>query len=477
MKKIFKFMMVAAAASMFAACDEPVDPVTPGDEETPKEEEVVLNQNLEFTLEVTTIEADNAKVKVEHNGTTADTWYGFVTSEVAKADDKLIEAEVAALTAAGKISGLKKQTSTTVTLRGLEPQTDYKYIVFGLTAEGQVYGVYSSVAFKTVRGEVVFTENSAWTVKYEGAGTINNQAYDHTISVTSTDKNLYFITGVTVEEFQTSGIKTIAEENLAYMKEYIAAYNAANGTKFTVLDMLYQGNGLDALMLEAGDWYGLAIGVDENGEINGLYAKSAVISIEEEEPTEAYSAWIGDWTFTGSNGAAYNVTLEKKVSNSSYNMYGWDGNDLDFIPVEVTWMADYEIWTIYPQNFGEFEFSDGSLGTIYFLGAQQGEQGWSLYTDAPTCMAGHLEDGSKAVIGYSDEEAGLAMDVMCHFVVFGSTPYFWNDIDLIPTFPITVTPAAATKAVSVKEAKGVQSFAKMPKVLKMADFEKAYMIR
>ena len=42
MNKIFKFMMIAAAASMFAACEEtPVDPVNP-DDEKPKDEEVKL---------------------------------------------------------------------------------------------------------------------------------------------------------------------------------------------------------------------------------------------------------------------------------------------------------------------------------------------------------------------------------------------------------------------------------------------------
>ena len=262
MNKIFKFMMIAASASMFAACEEtPVDPVNP-DDEKPKDEEVTLNQNLEFTLEVTTIEADNAKVKIEHNGTTADTWYGFYTSEVSKSDSELIQAEVAALTAAGKISGLKKQTSTTVTLRGLEPETDYKYIALGLTADGEVYGVYNSVSFKTLRGELVYTENSAWTVNYEGAGTINGNNFEHTVSVTSTDQNLYFIAGVEVSEFETSGIKTIAEENIQYMKEFLNAFNSENGTKFTIFDMLFQGNGIDALNLEAGDWYGLAIGVD-----------------------------------------------------------------------------------------------------------------------------------------------------------------------------------------------------------------------
>ena len=482
MKNIFKFMMVAAAASMFAACDEtPIDPVTPEEDETPKDEVVELNQNLEFTLEVTTLEADNAKVSVSNNGTTADTWYGFVTSEVGKTEASLIDAEVATLTAGGgKITGLKKQTSTTLTVRGLEPDTDYKYIVFGLSENGEVYGKSQSVSFKTLKGELQYTENSAWTVKYEGAGTIGNYNYEHTISVASTDNNYYFVTAATVEDFNTAGIKSIAESNLAELKAYIDGFNAQNGTNYKVVDVLFKGNGLEAVNLEAGDWYGIAIGVDEKGELTGLYAKSDVITIVEEEMTEEYAAWIGDWTFTGANGAAYNITLEKKVSNKTYNMYGYDGNDLDFIPVEVSWIAEYGIWTIYPQNFGEFEFADGSVGTIYFLGGMETEKGFSLYTDVPTCLGGTLDDGSMVVYGYSVEEEGIAMSLMCHFVVIDGSPFFWADPAEIPTFPISVTPGAATAAKSmavVKDSKKISTFSKMPKALKVSDFEKAYLVR
>ena len=481
MNKIFKFMMIAAAASMFAACEEtPVDPVNP-DDEKPKDEEVVLNQNLEFTLEVTTVEADNAKVKIEHNGTTADTWYGFYTSEVSKSDSELIQAEVAALTAAGKISGLKKQTSTTVTLRGLEPQTDYKYIALGLTADGEVYGVYKSITFKTLRGEVVYTENPAWTVNYEGAGTIQGQAYEHTVSVTSTDKNLYFIAGVEVAEFESKGIKTIAEENIQYMKEFLNAFNSENGTKYTILDMLFQGNGIDALNLEAGDWYGLAIGVDETGEPTGLYAKSEVISIEEEEMSAEYAAWLGDWTFTGSNGVAFDVTMNKGIANKTYKLAGWEGPESEGLDITVDWMAEDGLWVIFAQSFGVYSFGDAGNGEIWFV--PEDTDGY-IYPAAgiPACLGGMTEDGTRVVIGYSEEaEDGSVIEMasMLYLVKLevDSQYYTITSTTEWPTFPLTVTPTAATKSASSVEFKGVQSFTKMPKAYKIADFNKAYMIR
>lgn len=478
MKKIFKFMMIAAAASMFAACEEtPVDPVNP-DDEKPKDEEVTLNQNLEFTLEVTTIEADNAKVSIEHNGTTADTWYGFVTSEVAKSDSELIQAEVAALTAAGKISGLKKQTSTTVTVRGLEPQTDYKYIVLGLTADGQVYGVYNSVTFKTVRGEVVFTENSAWTVTYAGAGTINNNTYDHTVTVTSTDQNLYFIAGVEATELTSKGIKTVAEENLAYMKAFLEEYNAAYGTKFTVLDMLFQGNGIDALNLYGGNWYALAIGVDENGELSGLYAKSEVISIVEAETTEGYAAWLGDWTLTGSNGIAWDVTFAKDVANETYKLSGWEGPESEGLDIIVNWYEDDGIWVIFAQNFGVYNFGEYGEGEIWLV--PEDVEGYIYPSEGiPACMGGFTQEGDQIVIGYSEEiEDGsvIEMSSMLYLVNLGKW-YTVTSTQAWPTFPLTVTPVAETKTMSAANEKGVQSFTQMPRVKKVSDLNKAFMIR
>ena len=46
-----------------------------------------------------------------------------------------------------------------------------------------------------------------------------------------------------------------------------------------------------------------------------------------------------------------------------------------------------------------------------------------------------------------------------------------------PLFPIIITPATATKAVSSNDTNGVQVFTQMPKVLKISDLSKAYMVR
>lgn len=465
MKSIFKFAAVLAAAAVFFSCEK--DPQNEGGNEggntgTP---EVEYTQDLAFTLEVTTVEADQVKVKISHNGTTKDTWYGFATTEdnVGKA----IKAEVDAMLAEGKVSGLKKQTSTTVTVRGLEPETDYKYVAFGLTAEGEIYGEYASVDFKTAKGEVEFTVNPAWTVEYTGAGTIGENSYDHTITVTSTDNNKYFISGCPKDVYEEIGIKAFAEDELEYLKEFIEYYKNEMGIDITLDMMLFNQSGIDAMSFEAGEWYAFAIGVGDDGEVSGLYAISDLIVIEEEEPTEAYASWLGNWTFTGANGASFNVTFHKNVSNQSFAMTGWEG--ISDLPVLVDWYENDEMWVIYTQNIGEADFGPDGMGDVWFVG----NDGKYFYPaeGVPVCMGGMTEEG-LACYGYSEtnEETGetLAFNHAHYSANIGENWYGITSTtkDQYPHFPITITPAAEATTCSIEKAKSIQKFTLAPKTFR-----------
>jgi len=460
MKKNFKFVLLAAAALAFAACgQENTEPDTPNEE--PEEE--VLNQSLAFTLEVTEVSHDQAKVKVSHNGETKDTWYGFVTDNVKGNIATLVETEVASLIKDGKVSGLKKQRSTTVTLRGLEPETDYIYIVFGLSEKGEVYGTPLSTEFKTAKGEVEYTINPAWTVSYNGAAEINGNMYEHTISVASSDKNKYFITGYSKAEFEALDIKTIAEGEVAYLKQWLDQYNQANNSNIKIDQMLFQGNGIDALNLQAGEWYALAIGVGEDGEPSGLYAVSELITIKEEEPTEEYASWLGNWTWTGSNGVAWEITFEKGISNVSYLMSGWEGPEAEGLYVEVSWMAEDSIWAIFTQSLGTYNFGAAGEGEILFVGADA--EGY-FYPEIglPISLGGVLEDGSRVVYGYSEEteEGVFGFSIMHYIARIAEDWYGITNVQEWPTFPITVTPAtSATRSSS--ENIHIQKFTQAPK--------------
>lgn len=466
MKNIYRIIMAAIIAMTFASCDEkPVDPPTPEEPETP-----ALNENLAFTLEVLEVTYESAKISVKHNGEADDTWYGFYTTETNV--DKAITDKIADLTASGKVSGLKKDNDLTVTINRLEAETDYTYVVFGLSSEGVKYGKTASVEFATERDPNKFEENSAWTVTYTGSGQINGTSYDHTITVKSTDKNKYFITGVPAEGFDPANLKSVAEEELDYLKDFISEYNAAYGTNFTLDDLLFEGDGVDALLLDAGEWIALAIGVDADGNLSGLYAKSDVIKVVEEELDPAYAAWIGAWTFTGANGLTQDVVFSKGKANKTFVMSGYEGEYAAGLEVIVDWLPEDGLWVIYNQNLGSFEFESGP-GDIWFVGMTA--EGNLYLSEVPVCVGGAAEDGSMIAMGYEETwenedgtQGSYKVDSMLFLAVIGESlsyisPTFQTGY---PTFPFTITPAAGTAAApaaSVEKApKSVQSFSTTP---------------
>lgn len=479
-KLVFKFAAVAAIAAMFASCTEkpgpdPENPNNPDDPETPK---VEITEDLTFTLEVTEVEAEQAKVKVEHNGTTKDTWYAFATTDTDV--NKAVAAKVAELTADGdKISGLKKSRSTTVTVRSLEPETDYTFIAFGITSEGQVYGTAASTAFKTVKGELKYTENSLWTVEYMGPGVVFDEPYDHTVTITSTDKNAYFVTAYPVADFEEYGIKAIAEADYTAYKNYLDNFNAQYGTNYTLLDAFcWVGTATDAIGVEPGvDYYAFAIGVDENGELSGLWAKSDVITVAEDDFTEEYAAWLGDWVITGANGIQQYVTFSKGVANSTYKMSGYEGPDTEGLDVEVEWMQEEGVWAIYNQSFGTFPFTIDQQGTqadgeVWFVG--ETAEGHLYLDEVPICIGGIAEDGSYVAYGYEEtweNEDGTPgsyvvndMLYLAYFPDYGQFSYITGTYQTgYPSFPMTFTKYEETRSMSDEFKVNAHPVIKLPK--------------
>lgn len=436
------------------------------------EEKKNLNENLAFTLEVTEVESDKAKIKVEHNGERDDTWYGFATTE-SNIDEAVLDKIDELLEGKETIIGLQKSTQKTVTIRDLEPKTDYTYIVFGLTEDGTIYGIPETVEFTTQDEvkEVTFEPNPAWTVEYTGKGTINETEYEHTVTVTSTDANTYFITGISKSWIDAYSIKEIAESELEYLMAFIDYYNEAYSTNITIANMLFKGNGMDALDLIPGDWYAMAIGVDSNGNLTGHYAISEVINIPEEPATEAYLSWIGDFTWTGANGVSFNVTFKKGINNLYYYMSGWEGAATEGLDIQVEWMPDYERWIIYTQYFGTFEFEGGIYGDIYVLGADS-EYIYPI-SGFPICQGGVNEDGSLTAIGYeeTDEEGNsISIKHMQFSVATEEGFYQLSNTQEWPEFPVTITKKTSAEVQTLsaegQERKSVQKFTNAPKPLR-----------
>lgn len=466
MKKIFRFAaMVAAAAALFS-CQEPVTPDPGTGDENQGTGNTELNVDIKFTLTVSEVESDQAKVKVEHDGARTDTWYGFVTTE--SDIEQAIDDEVAALVASGKVS-LQKSTSKTVTLRDLEAETAYTYVVFGLSDQGQVYGEPVSVDFTTAKAPVViegYQVNPAWNVTYVGQYEEQGQVYDNVVAVESTDENTYFVTAWPKALYDEMGIEYIAETECAAWLEYLA------GTKYTFADLLYSGSILTMVDIDTQygtEWYAIVIGADTEGNPTGLYAMSELITIVEEDMTEGYASWLGTWTVTGTNGVAWDVTFSKGIANQTYKLSGWEGPESEGLDITVTWFEEDAMWVVFAHSLGVYDFGSYGQGAVWIV--PQDTEGYIYPSDGiPACLGGFTEDGQRLVIGYSEElEDGsvVEMATMMYLADLGKW-YTITSTQTWPTFPLTVEAATKASTCSVSEFKGSK------KTLKAAGEFKAY---
>ena len=463
MKKFFKFAAIAAITAAFVSCTEKPGPEPtpePGPGTTPE-----YTEDLTFTLEVAEVEADKAKIKVEHNGTTKDTWYGFATTE------SDVDKAIADVLEEGNVS-LKKNTKTNVTVRSLEPETEYTFIAVGIKADGTTYGEPATVKFTTAKAEEPtppaptpgeYTINPNWTITYIGDYEQDGKVYNHVITVETTDTNPYFVTAWPVEAFDQVGIATVVEEEIKAWEELLAQYPGATWAN----DILYAESILATVGIDPAygtKWYAIAIGCDTNGNATGLYALSEVIDLENRgggedvELTPEYAAWLGNWTFTGSNGVAFDVTMKQGKANQTYKLAGWEGPDAEGLDITVEWMADNGIWVIFAQSFGTFNFGASGNGEVWLT--PESKDGYIYPADGiPACLGGFTQEGQMVVEGYAEElEDGsvVEMATMMYLAKLEKDGK-WYGITSVkewPTFPLTVTPATKATTNAVKEFKG-----------------------
>lgn len=387
-----RVMVVFAAIAFAISCDRGGD-------------EVNSLPNLQLMVEVEDITTTTAKIKVSHELEAQNTWYGFVTDDTVTDAATLLNEAVAKGVEAEELHRSKQYITI---LEELTPETSYRYIATGLTAEGVQYGEITIVEFKTLKQTTVQEEeyngmrrNDAWTVMYVGKDRLNDVEYDHVVRVISTDNNPYAITLVYADAYDPYQLKDLADAMLVDLKNYLVEYNEQNATSFTFADMLYTGNGADPFDLDPGVYRALAVGFTPEGEVSGLFSVSDEFEVEEQLPTPNYLAWLGNWTIEGQNGAISTVNIAKKHANRSFVMTGWEG--FEDLEVEVEYNAELDAMFFYSQLVAE----DYDLGEEYgkadiylFAGDEDGYYYDNKDGDYYIAIAGILDGGQRAIVRY-----------------------------------------------------------------------------
>ena len=213
------------------------------------------------------------------------TWLAFWTDDFTTPLADLVALKIVELRGEGELESSLQYGNKPVTFSGLEPETEYLAVAAGVLSDGTVYGTPVSVRFTTERQLGVIEENPDWSVSYTGRFLDDYYTpYDlfHVDDNASSGEKFFtmFLDKATIDENfkdDDAGMKEFIEECVEIVEiEIIQAY-AQEGITVTWEDLLYDGStDIEYDISEPGDYYMTVIGMTDEGEYTGLYARETI---------------------------------------------------------------------------------------------------------------------------------------------------------------------------------------------------------
>lgn len=445
MKNLMKFAAMFFAAVTLASCFP-----SEGPEEQPQ------NKDVTFEVAIASVGEDVATVTVSHNGAETDTWYGFVTTDTKRADLSLVYEKVAEISATDLTTG----TTKNIEITGLTRGTSYKYVVFGMGADGAIYGTAGSATFATDSGRTMSVNND-WKIEYLGDQEYQGEMYANCINITvpENDATFYYYDVVLAEDWNTisEDIYSYAEQLVPAMKAFVSSLNSQYGTDYVWQDMLSSGSAMYSLGdLDPDQYVCFMIGINADESLTRTYAVSAAFEVAEQDATPEYTAWFGNWKVEGKGygftetGLAeqdvmFEIVLSKYINNKSFAIEGWAGMAL---PIVADYYAEYDALVLIGQLAAEgVEFSDGSVADIYFVGV--GNDG-KMYGEGEFASVIADANGTVHITALQDPESGFAITQLAFVGIFEDGIYYVSDF--VPGGNLTMTRLEAPAAAPAKEA-------------------------
>ena len=341
---ILKSTFVCVAALLLWSCDNKL----------PKAEET-LNENLSFILKEDAVYLQTASIRVKHNGPESTQWVYMNTSDLTTDADQLIADRVKIESELTAQIVSQNKTNVSLNLKNLEEKQTYRLIVKGIDPKsGRLYGKVAELVFKTRRDPDVWEENTNWAVtrkaeRTQGIAEGSSEVIEfENFECSSSDDESYIILTLSKADYDAYKKDEAHKDKIrTIFEDYHSDMSASDGYE----DMILKGNGVwKEQRLRSGDYVVFMIGVDEDGELSGLY-KRADIAIAQETPTEEYNKWLGWWEISFSDSyAPWNVYIDDLDANMWYLSQGWE-------PEAISEQV---------YNMGLKLYFDKSSGKIYF---------------------------------------------------------------------------------------------------------------
>lgn len=315
---ILKLILICVIAFVSAGCEEKIDTT-----------QKYLNHDLTFILKEDVINLETASIRVKHNGAEDTQWVYTLTEDLTSDAEQILMAKLTdEHTYTGQIVSYKG-INISLGLKELSAKHTYRLIVKGIDPEtGQLYGNIAELIFKTRRDPDVWEENENWTLarkdeRTQGVleGTTEVIEYEN-FECTSSDEEQYIILVLSKDDFDSYQKE---ESHKDKMRTIFEDYHAYVSSTDEFKDMILQGSGIwKEQRLRSGDYVTYMIGIDEDGELSGLY-KRADITIAQETPTEGYNKWLGWWEISfGNESTTWNVYIDNLDANMWYLSIGWE---------------------------------------------------------------------------------------------------------------------------------------------------------
>lgn len=293
------------------------------------EEQVALNEKIEFILREDAIYLQTASIRVKHNGPESTQWVYMNTEDLTTDADQLISDRVKIESDLTDQIVSQNKTNISLNLKNLEAKQTYRLIVKAIDPQsGRLYGKVAELVYKTRRDPDVWEINDSWSVtrkseRTQGIAEGSSEVIEYeNFECKSSDEESYIVLTLSKDDFNNYKKEDDHKDKIrTIFEDYHSDMSAMDDYE----DYILKGNTIwKEQRLRSGDYVTFMIGVDEDGELSGLYKKTDV-TIAQETPTEGYNKWLGWWEISFSNGSApWNVYIDDLDANMWYLSIGWE---------------------------------------------------------------------------------------------------------------------------------------------------------
>lgn len=403
-----------------------------------------------FTAKATDVTNTSANIVVGYSASANNlTWYGFLTEDQTSEASALISAKIAGIGESDWQAGPK-----TVSLTDLTKDTEYRYIVTGINADG-VYGVAAEVKFTAYMYEAAYNEYiGTWTMT--GADNV----YDFTIEK-KVEGQSYTISGLSGATVARYGIDTplvveatYANGVLSIACQTISASYVDPLDEATYVDMfcgMYQYNSQNIVDVNEGSVVAkfimsedgtieVAPGVSSDGDeyigmrffqvaVSGddIYSQDTKgtslpnVATPAAAASEAYNAWLGTWyiptvvyqydsndEYIGEEVKPLPIEIKKDIVNKSYLISGiGPNNDKYDVPAEF---VDGKL-VAHPQVVYTWTHSQAGEIKELFAGLYgEGEDAMWTWDPSLTLFTATIGSGGKATLTPGQSSDGIAFN-------------------------------------------------------------------